>query len=187
MINKRRTPWINYCYCPRKRDLLALHRREERDSIQKSKLNLLKLGDENTSLFQPFLATKKKRSLIPKLVSDQGILTTSFSEIKHLILDFYSNLYEKSDRAGTFPSTFDWSIVSGDQNKKLTAKFSLLEIVAAINSLGRNKAPGEWKLNVCVEENFICLIKKKEDAIKVRDFRPISLTALLYKLTTKVL
>ena len=43
------------------------------------------------------------------------------------------------------------------------------------------------RLNACIKENIICLIKEKEDAIKVRDFRPISLTTLLYKLIAKVL
>lgn len=38
-----------------------------------------------------------------------------------------------------------------------------------------------------VKEKFICLIKKKEDAVKVTDFRPISFTTLLYKLIAKVL
>ena len=49
---------------------------------------------------------------------------------------------QKSDHAGTFPSTFVWAVVSGDQNKKLTTKFSLLEIRTALKSMGRNKAPG---------------------------------------------
>ena len=36
-------------------------------------------------------------------------------------------------------------------------------------------------------ENFICLIKKKDDASKVKDFRPTSLTTLTCKLVAKVL
>ena len=38
-----------------KADVLALYKREERDLIQKSKLNWLKLGDENMSFFIIFL------------------------------------------------------------------------------------------------------------------------------------
>jgi len=41
------------------------------------------------------------------------------------------------------------------------------------------------KLKSCVQENFICLIKKKEDAVLVKDFRPISLTTLSYKVVAK--
>ena len=43
------------------------------------------------------------------------------------------------------------------------------------------------KLNACIQENFICLIQKKEDAIHVRDFRLISLTTITYKVVAKVL
>ena len=43
------------------------------------------------------------------------------------------------------------------------------------------------RLNACVKENFICLIRKKEDAVRIKDFRPISLTTLIYKLFAKVL
>ncbi|TYK02022.1 uncharacterized protein E5676_scaffold680G00040 [Cucumis melo var. makuwa] len=43
------------------------------------------------------------------------------------------------------------------------------------------------KLNACIQENFICLIRKKEDAIHVRDLRPISLTTFTYKVVAKVL
>lgn len=43
------------------------------------------------------------------------------------------------------------------------------------------------RLNSCVKENFICLIKKKEDATMVKHFRPISLTTLVYKVIAKVL
>ena len=90
------------------------------------------------------------------------------------------------------------------------------EIKYALQLLGKNKAPGPdgyiaeflisfWdhfkdncltlfnefyengRLNACVKENFICLIKKKEDAIRVKDFSPISPTTLIYKLVAKVL
>ena len=44
-----------------KANLLELHRREERDLIQKSKLNWMKLGDEDTKFFHRFLAAEKKK------------------------------------------------------------------------------------------------------------------------------
>lgn len=43
------------------------------------------------------------------------------------------------------------------------------------------------KLNASVKENFICLIPKREDAVMVKDYRPISLTSLTYKIMAKVL
>ena len=46
-----------------KADLLELCRSEERDLIQKSKLNWMKLGDVNTKFFHRFLAAEKKRKV----------------------------------------------------------------------------------------------------------------------------
>lgn len=43
------------------------------------------------------------------------------------------------------------------------------------------------KQNACVRENFIFLIQKKENAVVIKDFRPISLTTITYKVIAKVL
>ena len=59
-----------------KADLLELHKREERDLIQKRKLNWMKLGDENTKFFHRFLSAKKRRNLISELVNDQVVNST---------------------------------------------------------------------------------------------------------------
>ena len=82
-----------------KSDLIAIYRREERDLIQKCKLNWLKLEDENTSFFHRFLAAKKRRSLISELIDDQGTPTVSFNGIESLIIEFYKSLYTKAPQA----------------------------------------------------------------------------------------
>ena len=41
------------------------------------------------------------------------------------------------------------------------------------------------RLNACIQENFICLIQKKEVAVAVKDYRPISLITLSYKVIAK--
>lgn len=43
------------------------------------------------------------------------------------------------------------------------------------------------KINAYVQENFICLIQKKLDAVPIKDYRPISFTPLSYKVAAKVL
>lgn len=53
-----------------KTELLAFYRLEKVNLIQKSKLNWIRLRDENTSFFHRFLAAKKGRNLIPKLVNN---------------------------------------------------------------------------------------------------------------------
>lgn len=107
--------------------------------------------------------------------------------------------------------------MSTTQNINLIGRFSVEEIWHALKNLGKNKALGlneytveffflsntgsfskttfnvclrnfeNGKLNASVKENFICLIPKREDAVMVKDYRPISLTSLTYKIMAKVL
>lgn len=57
-----------------KGDLMNLYIMEERNIIQKSKLNWLKLGDENTSFFHRYLSTKKRKNIITELVSNYWLI-----------------------------------------------------------------------------------------------------------------
>lgn len=121
-------------------DLHAIYRTEERNLIQKIKLNWLKLGDENTNFFHRFLDAKKRKNLISKLINEQGSSTSSFREIEDIILDFYSSLYSKSISTGSILLNFARSYVSSIQNTKLSSRFGLDEIKQAMKYLGRNKA-----------------------------------------------
>lgn len=150
------------------------------------------------------------------MINNQGEATTTFREIESTILGFYDTLYTKSLGSRFTPLNFDWPNVTDFQNSLLTSHFTIEEIKAALKSLGKGKAPGPdgftieffqmyWdlvkvdfqrlfeqffengRLNACTQENFICLIQKKEDVVQVNDFRPISLTTSVYKIIAKVL
>lgn len=113
------------------------------------------------------------------------------------------------------PLNLEGPTISDAQNSFLTSRFTVDEIRKALKLLRRNKALGPdgftmelfskfWglfqenfkslfddfynngKLNSCVKENFICLIKKKEDVL-AKDVTPVSLTTLTYKILAKVL
>jgi hypothetical protein len=55
--------------------------------------------------------------------------------------------------------------------------------MAAVHSLWSRNFRNLWKLNCA----YITLIPKKQDAIHVKDFRPISLVHSFAKLVTKIL
>lgn len=59
-------------------ELLERSMIDERNLIQKSKLNWLKLGGENSSFFYHFLAAKKRKNLITKLIDEDGSILSSF-------------------------------------------------------------------------------------------------------------
>ena len=98
----------------------------------------------------------------------------------------------------------------------LQRPFEELEIKTAVFECDGNKAPGpdgfplsvfqsQWEvvkedlfkvfqefydtgvINGAVNETYICLIPKKTNSSKIRDFRPISLVTSLYKIIAKVL
>ncbi|XP_073059743.1 uncharacterized protein [Primulina eburnea] len=66
------------------------------------------------------------------------------------------------------------------------------KVVTRIKQLDDLEAEGSWS-EILQEErtkeqiDYICLIPKKQDATKSKDFRPISLTTSLYKILAKVL
>ena len=85
--NSREIVYRNYLQA----DLLSIYRIEERNQIQKSKLNWLKVGDENSGFFHRFLNAKKRVNLITELMDDIGAVTRSFHDIEGWILSFYGN------------------------------------------------------------------------------------------------
>lgn len=74
-----------------------MHYLEERNLIQKSKLNWLRLGDENTSFFYRFLAAKKTK-LFTEILSLDEVPITSFRAIEGEILHYFEPLYKKAHR-----------------------------------------------------------------------------------------
>lgn len=148
------------------------------------------------SLSFHFLAAEKRRNLITELINDQGVATRSFQEIECLILDFLDCLHKKITGISYIPLIFDWPCVSSSQNVALIMHYSEIEIFSAVKSLGKSKAQGQvasqlnsryWhlvkgsfkalfaqfydngRLNSCVHQNFISLIRKKEDMVLVTD------------------
>ena len=125
-----------------KAELLSLYRIEERNLMQKSKLNWLSLGDENSCFFHWFLSAKKRRNLISELTNEDGVVTSSFKEIEELVLKFYDTLYSKIPGVRVLPMNLQWLVVNENQNRLLVAHFSVEEIRNAVKLLGKNKAPG---------------------------------------------
>ena len=93
-------------------ELLGRFMNDERNLIQKRKLNWLKLGGENSSFFYRFLAAKKRKNLIAELVDKDCSILLSFWEMEELIMKFYTALYTKSVGAGAFPAHLNWGKVN---------------------------------------------------------------------------
>lgn len=146
----------------------------------------------------------------------KGWQQSHFEILRGFYWDFFYGFYKRIPGDRCIPYITDWPCVTPNQNLLLVTRFLEEEIFKAVKALGGNKAPrsdgfikeflvkhglkskGSFKnlfddfhinvkLNACIQENFICLIQKKEDVIHVRDFRLISLTTITYKVVAKVL
>ena len=143
-------------------------------------------------------------------------MTASSCDIERIVLTFFGSLDTKIPGNRSIPLIIDWPCITQAQNAALISQFPTEEIFLAVKALGRNKAPGidgftvefpikHWpifkdsleallkdfhsngRLNACIDENFICLVHKTELALEMKDFHPINLTTLSYKVVAKVL
>lgn len=172
--------------------------------------------DCNTSYFHRVASGRRNRNHIGTLVLENGVRTSNDKETKEEILLAFSKLYSPTIPEKLFVEGIEWSPISSREDEELVALFTLEEIRKAVFSSDRNKSPGlddftmaffsdNWNLvkgdlegvfkeffkrgilNRSIVETFVCLIPKKENAIRVKESRPISLITNVYKILAKVL
>ncbi|KAA0060702.1 hypothetical protein E6C27_scaffold496G00040 [Cucumis melo var. makuwa] len=119
--------------------------------------------------------------------------TSDGKEIKEEILKTFSSLYSPEVKEKPFVEGIDWMPISTREDKELVAPFTFDEIRKVVLSYNRNESPGfdeffeRGTLNSSLVETYVCLMPKKENANRVKEFRPISLITSVYKTLAKVL
>nr|GEV06198.1 RNA-directed DNA polymerase, eukaryota, reverse transcriptase zinc-binding domain protein [Tanacetum cinerariifolium] len=149
--------------------LLELDAIELKDNAQKSKKKWIKEGDENTKLFHGMLKRKRSQKNITGVVID-GEWVTDPQLVKEAFREYYANKFKSfsgirsSNRSQRFWDDFQTEVV------EFVHEFSDSEVI----TLGCNAS-------------FIALIPKCENPTLIKDFRPISLIGLQYKIIVNML
>ncbi|XP_073359649.1 uncharacterized protein [Aegilops tauschii subsp. strangulata] len=197
--------------------LCELFEREEVMERQRSRVDWLKAGDRNTEFFQARATARRRTNKIHSLLRDDGSVCSTQSQIKQLVQSYYEQLFTSKPRTSAdellqaIPSK-----VTNEMNADLCRPYTNEEIRAALFQMGPTKAPGpdgfpalfyqtHWEFlgdDIClavrgflegrpIPEGFcdsvIVLIPKTTKPKLLKNFRPISLCSVLYKIASKVL
>jgi len=130
--------------CSLKHQLNSLLREEELYWLQRSKVNKLLHGDENTKFFQLIANGKHRKAQIFQLEQEEGVIIGN-ENLKHYITNYYKKLFgphEENDFSLVEEVRGDIPQVTERENEFLTAAFTEQEIHDALFQMEHNKSPG---------------------------------------------
>lgn len=198
-------------------ELNLQYRMEEEYWRTKSRIQWLNAGDRNSKFFHSKTKQRRSRNRIIHIKDDQGNTKTKPGDIREQIMKYFQKLYTSEgtvideDLLRGIPVT-----ISEEINTKLTAQVTEKEIEAAAFSINPDKSPGpdgmnagfyrhHWEiikqgvipyvktffhqnhLDPKLNQTHVCLIPKIDSPSSIRDYRPISLSNVAYKIISKIL
>ncbi|XP_058784180.1 uncharacterized protein LOC131658948 [Vicia villosa] len=126
-------------------DINTIHEHEESRMRQRTKLNWIRQGDDNSKFFFAYLKARQNKSCITFLQQENGEILTEQNDLEKEVLDFYGSLM--GDRARRIQHIDISAMREGsqlrlDQQIDLTCQVTIPEIEAALKGIGDYKSPG---------------------------------------------
>ena len=126
-----------------KKELNVLHDKDEKMWQQRSRVQWLKNGDQNTKFFHGTATQRKRKNFIKGLRDGNGVWQEDEEVFSTLLNDFYTNLFTSSN-----PQDLDRmldgvnAVVTDNMRTELDRPFTSEEVGEAINGMAPLKAPG---------------------------------------------
>ncbi|KAJ7985704.1 hypothetical protein DPEC_G00343210 [Dallia pectoralis] len=198
-----------------KEHLATLYREEQKKSQYRSKLQGLEEDEKCTRYF--FRKARSRQKPILSLYNSQGDSVKNSADILRAAGDFYGRLYDTKPADGDLATAFLEGlnrVIKGGESED--PEMSIEELTRAVHSINKQKAagpdgiPGEFyqtfwdlikndvaevfqainrerRLGESMRQSTITLIPKKGDLKDLRNWRPINLLSVDYKIMTKAL
>lgn len=189
---------------------------EELFWFQKSRCNWFKFGDRNTRFYHTVAVVRRKRNKIEALINDGGDLITDRGELRNMARDFFMKLYTAEGQGTPFPVSAAFPSLPREHLIKMQEPCSTAEIKEAVFQMGPFKAPGVYGLHpvfyqsqwdtigpsLCatvqdiwanphkvksINQTLLVLIPKTDNPQSMKNFRPISMCNVSYKIITKII
>lgn len=184
---------------------------------QRSRINWLKLGDQNTNFFHHSTLQRRQFNKILRIQDTNGAWLETDKDISNHFSEYFSDLYT-SNGPQEWEEVLDFvdTLVTSEMNDKLTAEVTIQEVKEAVFDLGATKAPGpdgfsgifyqdQWELVRSIihesaiqhhstnsllqvlNQTHLALIPKVKAPVSATQYRPIALCNFSYKILTKIL
>lgn len=182
---------------------------------QKSRVDWLRAGDENTKYFHTSTLIGRRRNKILALKNDEDQWVEDREDLKHLAVEFYGQSFS-ANREVNADFIRGHFLSLEEQCRNLEKDVPITETKKALNDIGSWKALGPdsfqagfykntWEVAGLAVHNFVqrvmkgeaiseeageallVLIPKEANPSSIKRFRPISLCNVYVKLITKVI